>query len=27
VHVIGDAHKPRHVLDAIREGFEVGRKL
>jgi pyruvate/2-oxoglutarate dehydrogenase complex dihydrolipoamide dehydrogenase (E3) component len=27
VHVIGDAREPRQVLDAIREGSEVGRAL
>jgi NADPH-dependent 2,4-dienoyl-CoA reductase/sulfur reductase-like enzyme len=27
VHVIGDAREPRQVLDAIREGFELGRML
>lgn len=27
VHVIGDAREPRHVLDAIREGSEIGRIL
>jgi len=27
VHVIGDARKPRQVLDAIREGSEIGRVL
>ena len=27
VHVIGDARKPRQVLDAIREGSETGRAL
>jgi 2,4-dienoyl-CoA reductase-like NADH-dependent reductase (Old Yellow Enzyme family)/thioredoxin reductase len=27
VHVIGDAREPRHALEAIREGFEVGRTI
>jgi 7beta-hydroxy-3-oxochol-24-oyl-CoA 4-desaturase len=27
VHVIGDAREPRQVLDAIREGSEIGRVL
>ena len=27
IHVIGDAKKPRNVLAAIREGFELGLKL
>ncbi|OHD66343.1 MAG: hypothetical protein A2176_07625 [Spirochaetes bacterium RBG_13_51_14] len=27
IHVIGDARAPRQVLDAIREGFEIGRAL
>jgi 7beta-hydroxy-3-oxochol-24-oyl-CoA 4-desaturase len=27
VHVIGDAREPRQVLDAIREGSEIGRAL
>jgi 7beta-hydroxy-3-oxochol-24-oyl-CoA 4-desaturase len=27
VHVIGDAQEPRQVLDAIREGSEIGRAL
>jgi 2,4-dienoyl-CoA reductase-like NADH-dependent reductase (Old Yellow Enzyme family)/thioredoxin reductase len=27
IHVIGDALEPRKALEAIREGFEVGRRL
>jgi 2,4-dienoyl-CoA reductase-like NADH-dependent reductase (Old Yellow Enzyme family)/thioredoxin reductase len=27
VHVIGDAREPRQVMDAIREGSEIGRNL
>ena len=27
VYIIGDAKAPRHALDAIREGFEVGLKI
>jgi hypothetical protein len=27
IHVIGDAAEPRRVLEAIREGADVGRKL
>ncbi len=27
VHVIGDAAEPRKVLEAIKEGFEIGRRL
>jgi 2,4-dienoyl-CoA reductase (NADPH2) len=27
IHVIGDAKAPRNALDAIQEGFEVGRKI
>jgi len=27
VHIIGDALEPRNCLAAIREGFEIGRKL
>lgn len=27
VHIIGDAEKPRNVMAAIREGFELGLKL
>ena len=27
LHVIGDAQKPRKITEAVREGFELGRKL
>ena len=27
VHLIGDCVEPREALDAVYEGFEVGRKL
>ncbi len=27
VHVIGDAGKPRKAIDAVHEGFEIGRQL
>jgi pyruvate/2-oxoglutarate dehydrogenase complex dihydrolipoamide dehydrogenase (E3) component len=27
IHLIGDAFQPRKVLEAIREGFEVGSKI
>jgi hypothetical protein len=27
VYIFGDAKAPRHALDAIREGFEVGLKI
>ncbi len=27
VHIVGDARKPREVLDAVREGFEAGLRI
>ena len=27
VHVIGDAKKPRNIVEAVAEGFETGRSL
>jgi hypothetical protein len=27
VHVVGDAHAPRQMLEAVREGFEAGFRL
>ncbi len=27
LHIIGDAHKPRKITEAVREGFDLGRML